>query len=676
MIRLGVHYEYPFGGMAQRDEWLPRGPDDWRRDCEAIRNTGFNIIRIRIGQDSDLDEVAQLLDIAHAQDLDVLFGFATFYVPYWFIEKYPDSRTVDRDGKTLAEGPLDYRWPRVCINHPEYRRSRNSLVDACAGRFMDHPAVTRWDVHNEPCLAHGGYPCYCTYTVATYRDVARTEFASIADFNTSTGQNFADFDAIEPPRNVEGAEAAWRHWREFMTANLSQFLLEAREIVKRHNADALVTYNVDPVSPWRIQQNVVDWWTSRELDFATTSQYAGSDEATASSGVNIAVLKELAGDREVWVTEFQGGPSPSANEIFKNSWTGKDIEIEMNSLVSYGLRGLIFYRWDPLISGQETGMMAMTDAGDYNTERRVHTKAAIERLQQFEPILDSGNTRPPSVGIYLRKYQLHHAEERRFPIDQFRGPLYDAMRGHYAIWTELGYGTGVIADDPDPEAHHEMVSFPYMYETRDTAAVNAVLGAGKRAVLELPARDLERATAVGSAFGLEVRGNEFPGQYHPSAGWNLRAARARTGARQDAIVGYAHDSRVILNESESYSTLLRYGDNGAPAVIAPREYGERLLIFTFSLGYSYNLMRHWGLRQFLGTYVGRWLKPEVQLTGVAKEMSSLVEARLLESDVGALVFLLNRSHYDYDVEVTVEGYRAQRVVTTSHSVTHVPLAPG
>ncbi len=308
MIRLGVHYEYPFGGMAQRDEWLPRGPDDWRRDCEAIRNTGFNIIRIRIGQDSALDEVAQLLDIAHTQDLDVLFGFATFYVPYWFIEKYPDSRIVDRDGKTLAEGPLDYRWPRVCINHPEYRRSRNLLVDACAGRFMDHPAVTRWDVHNEPCLAHGGYPCYCTYTVAAYRDAARTEFASIAEFNASTGQHFADFDAIEPPRDVEGAEVAWRHWREFMTANLSEFLLEAREIVKRHNADALVTYNVDPVSPWRIQQNVIDWWTSRDLDFPTTSQYAGSDEATASSGVNIAVLKELAGNREVWVTEFQGGP--------------------------------------------------------------------------------------------------------------------------------------------------------------------------------------------------------------------------------------------------------------------------------------------------------------------------------------------------------------------------------
>ena len=68
-------------------------------------------------------------------------------------------------------------------------------------------------------------------------------------------------------------------------------------------------------------------------------------------------------------------------------------------------------------------MMALTDAGDYNTERRLHTKAAIERLQQHEPVLDSGQNRPPSVGIYMRKHHLHIAEERRFPIDLLQGPL-------------------------------------------------------------------------------------------------------------------------------------------------------------------------------------------------------------------------------------------------------------
>ena len=34
------------------------------------------------------------------------------------------------------------------------------------------------------------------------------------------------------------------------------------------------------------------------------------------------------------MTEFQGGPSPAANGLFKNTWTGKDIEIEMNSVIS------------------------------------------------------------------------------------------------------------------------------------------------------------------------------------------------------------------------------------------------------------------------------------------------------------------------------------------------------
>ena len=86
--------------------------------------------------------------------------------------------------------------------------------------------------------------------------------------------------------------------------------------------------------------------------------------------------------------------------VFLNTWTGKDIEIEMNSVISYGLRGLIFYRWEPLINGQETCMMALTDAGDYNTERRLHTKAAIERLQQHEPVLDSC-PQPASLGRNL-----------------------------------------------------------------------------------------------------------------------------------------------------------------------------------------------------------------------------------------------------------------------------------
>lgn len=99
-ILIGTHYEYPFGGMAKRPEWLPQGEEDWRRDLEMIKDTGFDSIRIRIGFDSSLDEVARLLDICEEVGIGVLFGFATFYAPYSFFEEHPDAKVVDRQSKS------------------------------------------------------------------------------------------------------------------------------------------------------------------------------------------------------------------------------------------------------------------------------------------------------------------------------------------------------------------------------------------------------------------------------------------------------------------------------------------------------------------------------------------------------------------------------------------------
>ena len=60
-IVIGTHYEYPFGGNAWRKEWRPKNPGDFRRDLTSIRKTGFDLIRIRIGFDSNLDDTAFLL---------------------------------------------------------------------------------------------------------------------------------------------------------------------------------------------------------------------------------------------------------------------------------------------------------------------------------------------------------------------------------------------------------------------------------------------------------------------------------------------------------------------------------------------------------------------------------------------------------------------------------------
>ena len=212
----GTHYEYPFGGMATRPEWLPRGEQDWRRDLAVIKDTGFDAIRIRIGFDSSIDEVGRLLDLCAEMEVGVLFGFATFYVGYAFFEQHPDAKVVDRGGSAYPGGPHDYLWPRACVDHPGYRRRRDELVRASARRFCGHPAILDWDIHNEPNLGVGDHPCYCVHSVAGYRADLERRFGSIEAVNARFATACAGFADLQPPRAADpDAAGLWRDWREF-----------------------------------------------------------------------------------------------------------------------------------------------------------------------------------------------------------------------------------------------------------------------------------------------------------------------------------------------------------------------------------------------------------------------------------------------------------------------------
>ncbi len=498
MILLGMHYEYPFGGMANRPEWLPKNKEDWRRDLEMIQDTGFNSIRIRIGMDSDLDDVAQLLDLAQESRLKVLFDFATFYVPNWFVEKYPDSKTIDRDGKASPKDTLDFSWPRACIDYPEYRRIRNQLINDCAQRFNDHPAVVAWGVHNEPFIGPGKYPCYCKYTLAKYRKALASEFKLIDKLNSSYNTSFTEFDQVTPPTEPNDNRTFWRHWREFMAQNLSEFLLEGKEIIKKYAPNSPVTYNV--TSPFWIEHMGQDWWTCRKLDILGVSHMPGSDEFCASRGAKISLLKSLDPEKEVWIMEAQGGPYPG----WKTMYTGKRIEVELNSALSWGIRGLFFYRWEPLLCGPEAWVNGMTEVDDYNTERRLRTKEAIAKLQPFSHILEKGRNRTPRVGICLKRDDILDAEERDLPME-------NSIEGYYALLSDLGYEVGMILDGFDSSSNYDLVIFPFTYGSiEDLPAIKEYVRSGKRVIFELPLSDLERGQTIGQEFGLQILNREAP----------------------------------------------------------------------------------------------------------------------------------------------------------------------
>ena len=648
-ILIGTHYEYPFGGMARRPEWLPDGEEDWRRDLEMIKDTGFDSIRVRIGLESSVDEVDRLLDICEEVGIGVLFGFATFYAPYSLFEEHPDAKVIDRKGEAFPSGEHDYRWPRACIDHPEYRRRRNQLVADCAKRFGAHPAVLDWDIHNEPAIGAGDNPCYCNNTVAKYRRDLAERFPSVAELNQRWATSFREFADVQPPREFDPSPTSfWRGWREFSSQNLSEFLLEAVRIIKEHVPGARVSFTYAPPSySYDIQSSGVDWWILPQLDYASISHYCRSGSQTAAiAGSEFAWLRALVPDKEVWLTEVQGGVSEQDLH-----WRGIHIDAEVNEIFSHAGRALYFYRWEPIMRGAETGIYAMVDADTYETERRLATKRVISEIREYEDVLAEGSNVRPRVGIYLTREMLWSASARK-------APLRETVLGLYGLFLDMGFEVAFVTEEFSEECDLDVVAIPFTIALSEAErqSVDAYVSRGGRAIAELPMASLEDCQAVGRWLGLECREWTHP-IYYSLAGWSMNDAQGRFG-------GFGYYDRVLVDDYHGRA-LASYRDNDAPALISAGPAG-RLLVPTFALGRSYFRSLFRGVRRLVGSWLPDGLEPDVKVQGAPEEYRPLMEARVVESPKGNLLFVINRSGYDWEVEVAPRGYRPVQLKLPHH----------
>ena len=112
---------------------------------------------------------------------------------------------------------------------------------------------------------------------------------------------------------------------------------------------------------------------------------------------------------------------------------------------------------------------------------------------------------------------------------------------------------------------------------------------------------------------------------------------------------------------------MRYGPDGRPAIVTPDECGDNVLVFGFPLGRTYGTMLHHDLRRFVSSFLAKKVAPDIVVTGAGEEYRPMVETRVIETDEGGLLFIINRGLYDYDLQITVKGYEPVKVKSTVYS---------
>lgn len=231
--RPGEAERFPFLFGAQYYRAPTPEPACWEGDLGRMRELGFNAVKFfvqwrwshRAEDRFFFDDLDRLMDLAHANGLGVTLNVLMDMAPTWLYRACPDARQVDAQGHVVEPYAVAHRTigghPGPCYRHPGALVLRRRFLSAAAEHFRGHPALSMWDVWNEPELSfQQRHPdvrtmvCYCPRCHEGFIAWLRDKYGQLDRLNQVWGRCYADWEEVEMPR-VTGAITDFVDWREF-----------------------------------------------------------------------------------------------------------------------------------------------------------------------------------------------------------------------------------------------------------------------------------------------------------------------------------------------------------------------------------------------------------------------------------------------------------------------------
>jgi beta-galactosidase len=359
-----------YGGDYNPEQW-PR--ETWHEDVRLMREAGINLVSVGIFSwavlepregEYDFTLLDEVMDLLHANGIDVDLGTPTAAPPAWFWARYPDSRPVTRTGTILGFGSRGMVSP----SSPEYRRASTEIARRLAERYAEHPALVMWHVHNEY-----GAPisdCYSEHSVRAFRVWLQERYRSLDELNRAWGtsfwgQRYGSWDEIDAPRQSASTTNQTQRldFARFTSDALLACFTAERDAIREHTPDLPVTTNFMASSCPSI-----DYWKwSREVDVVANDHYLTAErrDSHVLLALDADLTRSLAGGRPWMLMEH----STSAVNWQPRNIAKRAGEMARNSLshVARGSDAVMFFQFRASRFGAEKFHSAMLPHGGTDT---------------------------------------------------------------------------------------------------------------------------------------------------------------------------------------------------------------------------------------------------------------------------------------------------------------------
>lgn len=270
-----------FGGEVQYFRLRDRAYDPektwavWEDTLDRMIRAGMNLVTTYIPWNYHEPE-RDKFDFSGARDLDKFLGMCASRkmlvqakpgpyitaewpygprsfgaVPYWFIERHPDSLVLEKNGKPHTHDPLGAKWGRqVTYLHPAFLERVNKWFEAVAPILLKYiheiPCIFSVQVDNETNFfwADKYLLDHNPIAIGHYRNFLNNRYGEIEKLNEAYGadnsalrrkkKGYRNFDQVEPPKKAPGrlADENAEHidWFEAGWAYIQAFLIELRKM--------------------------------------------------------------------------------------------------------------------------------------------------------------------------------------------------------------------------------------------------------------------------------------------------------------------------------------------------------------------------------------------------------------------------------------------------------------
>ena len=356
-------------GAAYYAEYQHR--PDLEADFELMAKAGFSVIRVGESVWStwepedgrfELDWLEPVLDAAHRHGIAVIMGTPTYAVPMWLARRYPEIAAETASGHRVGWGARQ----EVNFAHAAYRFHAERVIRQVAGRYRDHPAITGYQVDNEPGLRL----LYNTDIFEKFVDWLRRRYGTVGRINEEWGLVYWSHrlsrwsDLWHPEGNFQPQyDLAWRRFQaELVTEFIGWQAGIVREVTGgRGFVTTCISYE---------QPGVEDAELSRALDVASGNAYYEMQDSLAhpnalprSSGpmgwvvrgpwavTQLADLMYSSKNAPFLVTETNAG-SIGLSAMNESPYDGQWRQLAW-LLIARGARLIEYWQWNTLPFGTE-----------------------------------------------------------------------------------------------------------------------------------------------------------------------------------------------------------------------------------------------------------------------------------------------------------------------------------